>query len=84
MKNETKITIPKKHAARLAIVYHDADGYWAETIPGYCILDSDPHGGCHVAHEDTQKELLKVLDSINKCDCNDCAERSAARKRSVS
>lgn len=68
MLNTTKINIPKKYQPLLAIVEKDIDGYWAYSKNGYYF----PSMGCHTAHEDSQIELMKVIRTITKCDCDAC------------
>jgi hypothetical protein len=68
MKNSTKIIVPRKYIHMIDEIFKDSDGYWAYSSKGYQFDDMF----CHTAHEDTQNELLKVIRSLNKCDCNQC------------
>ena len=68
MKNSTKIRVPKKYEERVDELYPDSDGYW-------CYLNRGWHGddyGCHVIHEDTQREVLNQIKWAEHCDCNYC------------
>lgn len=69
MKNETNIKVPKKYAGKLDEIYLDCDGYWAHTKKGYMVAGM----GSHTAHESTQQELLGMIRTIKKCDCEECS-----------
>ena len=60
--------VPKKYVHMIDEIYKDPDGYWAYSSKGYQF----EYMQCHTAHEDTQKELLMVIKSLNKCDCDQC------------
>lgn len=62
--------IPKKYAALLSEVYKDSEGYWAYAKTGYQFAGM----GCHTAHEDTQKDLLAMIRTIEPCNCKECEE----------
>lgn len=68
MKNSTTIKIPKKYQAMISEVYKDSDGYWAYSEDGFMFTDTE----CHTAHEDTHKDLLRVIRSLAPCDCYEC------------
>ncbi|WP_080871748.1 hypothetical protein [Oceanobacillus timonensis] len=70
MKNNTKIRIPKKYQHMLTEVDKDSDGYWAYSEYGYRFSFMESH----TAHEDTQKELLSVIDTLEECNCDECNE----------
>lgn len=72
MKNETSIKVPKKYVERIKEIYHDDDGYWVITNPGWrngC--DSE----CHVIHEDTKTAILQNIRWTEPCDCEECIQR---------
>jgi hypothetical protein len=62
--------IPKKYMQHIKEVYKDADGWWAITKKGYRFAEME----CHTAHEDTQHELLKVIRTMEPCECSECTE----------
>lgn len=76
MKNKTSIKVSKKQETMIAEIWRENDGgelsYWAATEDGYCFLDMEPGGGCHTAHEDTQKAMKEVFKSLAVCDCEEC------------
>lgn len=79
MKNTTSIKIPKKYADKLVDVYQDFDGYWAESDYGYYFTDMESH----TAHEDTQKDLLRVIRTLAPCSCNECVRELNRRKNAT-
>lgn len=79
MDNSTSIKIPKKYQKLLAEVYHDSDGYWAYSKDGYYFSSVDKD--CHVAHEDTQGDLLRIIKSLTPCNCEECKRSLAAAKK---
>lgn len=61
MKNLTNIKIPKKYQPYITEVWYERDdGYWADLIECCICRDTD----CHFVHEDTVKEFLRSLQSI--------------------
>lgn len=76
MKNLTNIQVPLKYQNMLEEIYHDSDGYWAYTKDGFYFKDM----GCHTAHEDTQKDLLRVIRSLQPCNCDDCKQALESQK----
>lgn len=68
MNNETSIKLPAKYEKFLDEVSKDLDGYWAYTKKGYYFGSMETH----TAHEDTQAELLKVIRTIETCECDSC------------
>ena len=78
MDNRTSINIPIKYQNMLTEVYNDSDGYWAYSESGYYFSVVDRE--CHVAHEDTQNQLLKVIRSLKPCECEDCRQALKLRK----
>jgi hypothetical protein len=62
--------IPKKYMEHIDEVYKDSDGWWAYTKKGFQFAGM----GCHTAHEDTQHELLKMIRTMEPCDCDQCME----------
>lgn len=77
MKNNTTIKVPKKYVPMLDEIDHDSDGYWAYTKAGYYF----PYMDCHTAHEDTQKELMRVVRGVAPCDCDECKKMIEEEKR---
>lgn len=72
MNNSTNIKVPKKYESFISEIYRDCDGYWAYCVNGYQFADMG--GACHIAHEDKQSELLKVIRSLTTCDCPSCLD----------
>lgn len=68
MKNTTNIKVPKKYHHMLDEIFQDSDGYWAYSKNGYYFKNTD----CHTACEDTQKELLLNIRTLDKCTCEEC------------
>lgn len=68
MKNRTKIKVPKKYEHMIEEIFHDSDGYWAYSNPGFEFEEMQ----CHTAHEDTQSRLLSVIRSLRPCECDEC------------
>lgn len=68
MKNSTTIRVPKKYHHMITEIYKDEDGYWAASSNGYMFSLSE----CHTAHEETHKDLLRVIRSLTSCDCEEC------------
>jgi hypothetical protein len=60
--------IPKKYMQNIIEVYKDSEGWWAYTKKGFKFAGM----GCHTAHEDTQHELLKMIRTMEPCDCEQC------------
>jgi hypothetical protein len=75
MKNTTTIKVPKKYQHMLELIEKDSDGYWSYSNPGYQFAGM----GCHTAHEDTQKELLEMISTLEKCDCEGCKREGEER-----
>lgn len=47
------------------------DGIWVYTKPGF--HDGyDPRGPTHAVHEDTWRDVLRQMRSIEPCACADC------------
>ena len=72
MKNSTNIKVPKKYAERIKEIFHDEDGYWVYTNPGW--HNGDDYA-LHVIHEDTQAEILQQIRWTEPCDCEECTRR---------
>jgi hypothetical protein len=70
MKNNTNVKVPKKLQHMLDEVDYEGreDGYWAYSKDGFRFGGM----GCHTAHEDTQKELLSMIRTLEPCDCEEC------------
>lgn len=68
MNNETKMRIPKKYHDALELITKDVDGVWAYTNPGYRFSTTE----CHTASADSQKDLMRDIQSIEPCDCEAC------------
>lgn len=72
MKNTTTVRVPKKYQPMIELIEHDSDGYWAYSNYGYHF--SGMGGDCHTAHEDTHKDLLNMIRTLEPCDCRECEE----------
>lgn len=72
MTNTTSIKVPKKYQHMIDTIEHDSEGYWAYSKAGYQFAGMG--GQCHTAHEDTQKELLSMIRTLEKCECKNCLE----------
>jgi hypothetical protein len=44
--------------------------WWVGLKPGWCVPDME----CHTIHEDTQAECLRLVRTLVRCGCPDCAE----------
>lgn len=71
MNTPIKITKPRKIKPIIAEVEKDEDGYWAYYKPGYKSA-TDPIGAQHWDHEDTRREIMSLVKSAIKCDCDEC------------
>jgi hypothetical protein len=74
MLNKTKIVIPNKYHSMIGEVSDETssgDGYWAYLEKGFKSTGT----GCHIIHEDTQKDLLNELKTIVTCDCEKCTKQ---------
>ncbi|CAM4303900.1 antirestriction protein ArdA [Jeotgalicoccus halotolerans] len=74
MKNFTGMKIAKKYEAGIEEIYKDIDGVWAHAAAGYYFESMDTH----TAHEDNQKDLYKVIQTLAPCDCEECENMKAA------
>lgn len=72
MKNTTNIKVPKKYQFMIQEIDKDDDGYWAYSKWGFQFKGM----GCHTAHEDTQTELLSMIRTLERCDCENCKNNS--------
>jgi hypothetical protein len=70
MKNFTNIKVPMKYQPMIDEIDKDSDGYWAYSKYGYHFAGMG--GACHTAHEDTHKDLLSMIRTLEPCDCKDC------------
>jgi hypothetical protein len=70
--NNTKMKVAKKYLDMLAEIDNEGrdSGIWAYSKKGYQFADM----GCHTAHEYSQKDLMKVIRSLEPCDCEQCKE----------
>jgi hypothetical protein len=68
MYNNTNIKVPKKYQHMVREIGKEADGYYAYSQDGYYFKDTD----CHSAFEDTQRQLLLTIKSLDKCTCEEC------------
>lgn len=53
--------VPKKYREAIYDIYHDEDGYWIELNKGWLVPN---YYAETIIHEDTQKELFRVLRTI--------------------
>jgi hypothetical protein len=67
-----------QHDPRVARVYHDSDGWWADCADGWK-NGQDPIGTVHGAVEDTLPAVADAVQQFMPCDCQECRERIAAR-----
>ena len=74
MKNYTGMKIAKKYEAGIEEIYKDIDGVWAHAAAGYYFESMDTH----TAHEDNQKDLYKVIQTLAPCECEECENMKAA------
>ena len=77
MKGNVKMDVPKKFESKLDEICKDSDGYWAFTIDGFHFAGMG--GDCHTPHEDTKKDLLAMIRTIEKCSCKEC--KAAAKEK---
>jgi predicted nucleic acid binding AN1-type Zn finger protein len=70
MNNTTTIKVAKKYQGMLETIEKDSDGYWAYSNKGFQFAGM----GCHTAHEDTQKDLLAMIRTLEPCECEQCQE----------
>ena len=72
MKNNTKMRIAKKYQHMIEEISAEFDGLytmtWAYSKPGYYFGNS----GCHTENGYTQKELYKAIQTLQKCECEEC------------
>jgi hypothetical protein len=59
---------------RVAKVYQDSDGWWAECANGYR-NGQDPIAVLHGAVEDTLPALADAVLMFRRCDCAECKAR---------
>lgn len=75
MKNNTKMKIAKKYQHMIEEISAEQYGHkvhevqtWAYSKPGYYFGRS----GTHTENGYTQKELYKAIQTLKKCDCEEC------------
>lgn len=74
MKNRTGMKIAQKYVAGIEEIYSDMDGVWAYAAAGYYFEAMD----AHTAHENNQKDLYKVIQTLTPCECKECESMKAA------
>jgi hypothetical protein len=77
MKNTTSIKVPKKYEHMIEEIYQDSDGYWVYSKAGFHFAYMG--GECHTGHEDTQRDLLMVIRTLETCTCKDCKDCQQSR-----
>jgi len=69
MINNTKMRIAKKYQHMIEEITAECDGMtWVYSKPGYYFGRS----GTHTENGYTQKELYKAIQTLKKCDCEEC------------
>lgn len=75
MINNTKMRIAKKYEYMIEEISAEQYGgkvhevqTWAYSKAGYMFGSS----GCHTENGYTQKELYKAIQTLQKCDCEEC------------
>src|SRR4051812_47804556 len=66
----TKMKVAKKYQGMIDEIDFEGgeSGYWAYSKKGFMFQGM----GCHTAHEDSQKELLSMIRTLEPCDCDEC------------
>lgn len=66
----TKMNVAKKYQHMIEEIDNEGreSGLWAYSKKGYRFAYME----CHTAHEYNQKELMKVIRTLEPCDCEQC------------
>jgi len=56
------------------LIEQDEDGWWAYYKPGTRSMLSSDRDPLHSDHEDTKRELMKLVKAAEPCTCKDCVK----------
>jgi hypothetical protein len=64
-------------------IEQDEDGWWAYYGPGTRSVLSSDRDPLHSDHEDTKRELMKLVKAAEPCKCKDCVKDLSGTKKLV-